>query len=95
MRQVVATIIGTALVAVGLALLVLPGPGLLVVFAGLTVLATHWEWAERLAERLRATVSRATHRHRAATPFAPHDLDGHDLDGHDLDGPADGAGRAA
>ena len=39
---------GWILVIVGLAALVLPGPGLLALFAGMTILATQYEWADRL-----------------------------------------------
>ena len=38
---------GWMLVLVGLAALVLPGPGVLAIFAGMAVLATQYEWAER------------------------------------------------
>ena len=38
---------GWALVIVGLAAMVLPGPGLLALFAGMAILATQYEWAER------------------------------------------------
>lgn len=38
---------GWILVLVGLAALVLPGPGVLAIFAGMAVLATQYEWAER------------------------------------------------
>jgi len=36
-----------------LALPLVPGPGLLVMFGGLTVLSTEFAWAGRLRERLR------------------------------------------
>lgn len=53
---------GWALLAVGAALLVLPGPGLLVIAAGLGLLATEYEWAARLLrsvkERIAAVRSR-------------------------------------
>ncbi|WP_181311310.1 PGPGW domain-containing protein [Nocardioides campestrisoli] len=38
---------GWVLVLAGLAALVLPGPGLLALFAGMALLATQYEWAER------------------------------------------------
>ncbi|MBE7325101.1 hypothetical protein IEQ44_10565 [Nocardioides sp. Y6] len=38
---------GWVLVIVGLAALVLPGPGLLALFAGMAMLATQYEWADR------------------------------------------------
>ena len=47
---------GSALLAVGLLLMVLPGPGLPVLLAGLLVLARDVAWAARLAERVRARV---------------------------------------
>ncbi len=39
--------LGWLLVVVGIAALVLPGPGLLALFAGMALLATQYEWAER------------------------------------------------
>lgn len=39
--------LGWILVLVGIAALVLPGPGLLALFAGVALLATQYEWAER------------------------------------------------
>jgi uncharacterized protein (TIGR02611 family) len=42
---------GFVILLVGLALIPLPGPGLLVVAVGLAVLALEFAWAERLLER--------------------------------------------
>ena len=42
--------LGWILVVVGIAALVLPGPGLLALFAGVALLATQYEWAERRLE---------------------------------------------
>ncbi|WP_051807865.1 PGPGW domain-containing protein [Actinoplanes subtropicus] len=44
---------GVVLLAVGAALLVLPGPGLLVIAAGLTLLAADHDWARRMLSRVR------------------------------------------
>lgn len=46
-KRIGATIAGSVLVVVGLAMLVLPGPGILLVIAGLAVLATEYIWAQR------------------------------------------------
>ena len=46
-RRVGITIAGFALLAAGGVLLVLPGPGIPLVIAGLAVLATEYVWAER------------------------------------------------
>lgn len=51
---------GWILVIVGLAAMVLPGPGLLALFAGMAILATQYEWAERrLAPVKKAALSGA------------------------------------
>lgn len=44
-------LLGFTVVLVGLAMLVLPGPGLLVIAAGLAMLALEFAWAERVLER--------------------------------------------
>jgi uncharacterized protein (TIGR02611 family) len=44
-------LLGFTIVLVGVAMLVLPGPGLLVIAAGLAMLALEFAWAERVLER--------------------------------------------
>ena len=44
-------LLGFTVVLVGVAMLVLPGPGLLVIAAGLGMLALEFAWAERVLER--------------------------------------------
>lgn len=46
-KRVAVTAAGLALLLAGLVMLVTPGPGLLVIIAGLAVLATEYVWAER------------------------------------------------
>jgi uncharacterized protein (TIGR02611 family) len=41
-------VVGTAIAVLGLVLVPLPGPGWLIVFLGLGILATEFAWAERL-----------------------------------------------
>ncbi|HYR96451.1 MAG TPA: PGPGW domain-containing protein [Candidatus Binatus sp.] len=55
---------GGALVLVGvvLALPGIPGPGLLVIFAGLGVLGGEFEWARRLRDRMHGAFRRLTGR---------------------------------
>ena len=45
--------LGWLLVIVGIAALVLPGPGILSIFAGMALLSTQYEWAERRLEPVR------------------------------------------
>lgn len=51
--------LGWLLVVVGIAALVLPGPGLLILVAGLALLATQYEWAERRVEPIRKAALKA------------------------------------
>ena len=57
-KRIILETLGWLLVIVGLAALVLPGPGLLALFAGIALLATQYEWAERRVEPLKATALR-------------------------------------
>ena len=47
-------ILGWILVVLGIAALVLPGPGLLGIFAGVALLSTRYDWAERRLEPIKA-----------------------------------------
>ena len=51
-KRSVVTVAGGALIIGGVALMVLPGPGILLVVAGLAVLATEYVWARRVLGRL-------------------------------------------
>jgi uncharacterized protein (TIGR02611 family) len=53
LRKSAVAIIGFSVVIIGVALLVLPGPGILVILAGLAILAAEFEWAGRHLERAR------------------------------------------
>ena len=46
--RVTVGLVGLAIIVVGVVLLPLPGPGWLIIFGGLFVLSTEFEWAERL-----------------------------------------------
>ena len=58
-KRIVVLAIGLALVALGVALLVLPGPGLLVIIGGLAVLATEFAWAEHLLDTAKEKAGQA------------------------------------
>jgi uncharacterized protein (TIGR02611 family) len=55
-KRVAVTVLGLIVVLAGVLLLVLPGPGIVTIIAGLAILATEYVWAERL---LRAAKARA------------------------------------
>jgi uncharacterized protein (TIGR02611 family) len=52
-------IVGVALLAAGLVMMVTPGPGILLIIAGLAVLATEFAWAERMLDRAKDHATRA------------------------------------
>ena len=54
-------IVGGLIVVLGLALVPLPGPGWLIVFLGLGILATEFSWAERLLDFGRRTLTSWLH----------------------------------
>src|SRR5262249_11672396 len=64
LRRVVVAVVGFVLLGVGVLLLVLPGPGLLLIAAGMAVLSLEFEWAGRLVDRARALVDRLRRRAR-------------------------------
>ena len=59
LRWVVVATIGSTLVVLGLIFMVLPGPGIPLVIAGLAILATEFTWAELLLNRTKHHVNRA------------------------------------
>lgn len=58
-KRIAVLVIGLALVAGGVALLVLPGPGLLIIIAGLAVLATEFAWAEVMLDKAKEQAAKA------------------------------------
>lgn len=65
-KRIAVTVVGAALVVGGLAMLVLPGPGLIVVVAGFAVLGTEYAWASAALDRTKATAERAGQMARGA-----------------------------
>ncbi len=53
LRRVVVTLVGVAILAVGVVLLAAPGPGVLVIALGLFTLSLEYEWAQRRLETVR------------------------------------------
>jgi len=47
-KRIAVTVVGFVLLLVGIVMIVTPGPGILLIIAGLAVLATEYVWAERL-----------------------------------------------
>lgn len=60
MRRLLVLVVGAGVLGAGLVMLVLPGPGVIVIVAGLAILATEFAWAERTLDRTRSHAARAT-----------------------------------
>ena len=58
-KRLAVLLVGSALVVAGVAMLVLPGPGIVVIIAGLAVLATEFVWAEHLLDQAQNHAKRA------------------------------------
>jgi tellurite resistance protein TerC len=59
MRKVVVAVLGGTVLLLGLVMLVLPGPAVLVIPAGLAILATEFLWARRALRRCKGAAWRA------------------------------------
>jgi tellurite resistance protein TerC len=71
-RRLLVSIAGGVLLLAGAAMLVLPGPGLLVIAAGLGVLATEFLWARKMLDGVKARIpSRASRSRRGRGKRAP------------------------
>jgi tellurite resistance protein TerC len=57
-RKIVVAVIGTTVLLIGLALVVLPGPAVIVIPIGLGILASEFIWARRAIKRGRILVGR-------------------------------------
>jgi Flp pilus assembly protein TadB len=58
-RRIAVTIAGFAVLLAGVVLLVLPGPGWLLIFVGLAILATEYVWAQRLLKAAKRKAEQA------------------------------------
>ncbi len=57
-KRIVVTVVGGTVLALGLALVVLPGPAFLMIPAGLAILAMEFAWAKRWLRSARALLPR-------------------------------------
>jgi hypothetical protein len=71
-RKVIVAVVGSTVLLLGLAMVVLPGPAIVVIPLGLAILATEFVWARRWLQRTRDFVGRRDKkRGSAAAPSAP------------------------
>ncbi len=58
-KRLAVTILGFVVLLAGVAMLVLPGPGIGAIFLGLTILSTEYVWAQRLLRKARVKFGEA------------------------------------
>ena len=58
-KRIAVTVVGFAVVAAGLAMFVLPGPGILVVALGFAILGTEYAWAAAALEKTKVAAEKA------------------------------------
>lgn len=58
-KRLVVLLAGLAVLGAGIAMLVLPGPGVIVIILGFAILATEFAWAERALDRTTAKAATA------------------------------------
>ncbi len=57
--KIVVTLVGSAVLAAGVIMMVTPGPGLVGIAAGLAILSTEWDWADRWLQVARRKLDEA------------------------------------
>ena len=63
-KKILIGIVGGLVLLAGIALLVLPGPAVIVIPAGLAILATEFDWAKRWKDRFKQKVHEMREKHR-------------------------------
>jgi len=58
MKRFFVALMGGTVIVIGIAMIVLPGPGLVVILGGLAILATEFLWARRALRNAKGTVAR-------------------------------------
>jgi len=53
LKLVITAVIGFTVIALGAAMLILPGPGLVVIALGLLILSAEFVWAKRALDRMK------------------------------------------
>ena len=53
-KRLIKIVVGFTLLIIGVAMLVLPGPGLVMIMLALAILAAEFVWAKRLLDRMKS-----------------------------------------
>jgi len=58
-KKLIIAVIGFTVLLTGIAMIVLPGPAIVVIPIGLAILATEYVWTRRLLDRVKSSASNA------------------------------------
>lgn len=72
-KRIAITVIGSTVVLIGVVMIVTPGPAILVIPAGLGILAIEFAWARRWLRRIKAYTRIASRRARRKSKTQGHD----------------------
>jgi tellurite resistance protein TerC len=64
-KRLIVIVVGSTTLLLGIAMIVLPGPAVLVIPIGLSVLATELVWARRLLIKLKSTFQKGKEKNHA------------------------------
>ena len=70
-RRIAISIVGGTVLLIGIAMLVLPGPGLVVIPLGLAILGLEFAWARAWLRKVKARTAVVVNAIRRNSPFAP------------------------
>lgn len=57
-RRIIVAVVGTTVLLIGVALIILPGPAFIVIPVGLAILATEFAWARHWLKKIRGITDR-------------------------------------
>jgi uncharacterized protein (TIGR02611 family) len=70
-RRIAISIVGGTVLLIGIAMLVLPGPGLVVIPLGLAILGVEFAWARAWLRKVKTRTAVVVDAIRRNSPFAP------------------------
>ena len=70
-KKVIVAVIGATVLLIGIALIVLPGPAIVVIPAGLAILATEFAWAKRWLDRAKGWAAKGMNARKRKGPRPP------------------------
>jgi uncharacterized protein (TIGR02611 family) len=59
-KRVIITVVGFTVLSIGIAMIVLPGPAIVVIPLGLSILAVEFVWARNLLHRVKSGIRKKT-----------------------------------